>query len=59
MQQLMVNGGKINFLTNGARNMGYPKVKKMNLNLSLELKKKKRESRKKMDLNVKHKTEFY
>ena len=42
MQQLMVNGGKINFLTNGARNMGYPKVKKMNLNLSLELKKKNR-----------------
>ena len=58
MQQLMVNGGKINFLTNGARNMGYPKVKKMNLNLSLELKKK-IDSRKKMDFNVKHKTEFY
>ena len=46
MQQLMVNGGKINFLTIGARNMGYPKVKKINLNLSLELKKKQTPERK-------------
>ena len=50
----------INFLTNRARNMGYPEVKKMNLNLSLELKlKKKINSKKIMNLSIKHKTEFY
>ena len=55
MQQLTVNGGMINFLTNRARNMGYPEVKTMNLNLSLELKLKKKNQLQK-DNELKHKT---